>query len=118
MWTINGIRVFLQNEDGEKDNIVAKIQTIGSNTTIIHRFGSTSPVIGFKGLAVGNDTIQQLQNIVNSGGNVVISGDIVYSGVMTRFKYSREDKYILQTFDTSHPCDAPVYNIVIEMVEQ
>ena len=118
MWLLNGIRIFPQEEKGNKKPIFAEIDTVGSNTTIIHRFGSKSPHVTFAGLLVGDDTVSAIEQLINNGDNVVLSGTAVYSGFLSNFEYSRDTSSIYQTFDPTHNCTDPVYKFSLEIIDQ
>ena len=119
MWTINGIRIFVERFRPKKDAIYAELNNLGGNSSIIHHFGSKSTKYSMAGRIVGFDTVDSIQNIINSGLPVVVSGNagFVKTMYLGNFNYDWENT-IAQTFDPTHSCTDPVFKFTMELIEQ
>lgn len=119
MWTIDGIRIFVNSVKPKKDSIFAELSPIGDNDSIIHHFGSKSPHFSIGGKFVGLDTLSGLNNIVNSGTSVTLSGSngFIETVYIKSLDYTWEYT-IAQTFDTTHACSDPVFSFNMEIIGQ
>lgn len=118
MWTIGGIRVVVSKLPANKDSIYAELNPLGTDKSIIHHFGTKSRKLHLSGYFVGDDTLEGIERIIESGLAVPISGSNFYTtGYIRGFEHELLD-VVAQTFDPYHACDDNTYSFKLEVVEQ
>jgi len=119
MWTLNGIRIFVDGVKPKKELISAELNPIGNTESTVHVFGAKSRKYSITGRFVGLDTEEALVNVVNSGLPVLLSGNqgFVRNVLVQNFEYDWENT-IAQTFDPTHDCTDPVFKFSFEAIEQ
>lgn len=73
MWTYNGIRIFIQNDDSDGSQIIARLQPIDYKT-IYHTFGYESIIKKLKGYVVGGTDASGLLTLRTTGNAYTLSG--------------------------------------------
>lgn len=118
MWTLNGIRIFVQEHTGDGNQIIPRLQPL-SGQTVLQFFGYESDVHGINAYVVGNTDLASLKGLrktatayelVSPEGDL---GDFYVKKVAWKRVPNR-----CQTLRTDLPEDAPMYLVDIEIYPQ
>lgn len=121
-WTINDIPITVQDYNRTKDQIIARLNPVGSGT-IYHFFGWERPIIKLSAYVVGSDTVGFLEAMTETGDEYDLEFTVSSGGVDTttiipvsvKSMSAKRENTISQTFDTTHECTDPVYTIEMEL---
>lgn len=115
MWTLDTIRIFVQDFGGDKENIIAKLQPLNSGS-ILQKFGYGDLVVTITAIVVGATDMNALLAMAESGVSYTLdspygtSGDYFVKNV--KYKHIRS---ICQTLRPDLASDSPVYSADLEL---
>lgn len=117
MWTYNGIRIFLQEQAGNGEQIIARLQPL-SGTTVKQFFGYTEPIHKLNAIIVGDTDLSALKTCRTTGlaYDLVLDGDTIGSYSLKSISWNRI-RTISQTMRNDLDCTAPVYSVELELYE-
>lgn len=114
-WTLNSVRIFVQESNLETSQIIPRLQPL-SGGTVLQIFGYDSPVNSINAYVVGDTDRDALVALVTTGTTYTL---VSPEGSMGSF-YVRKVNYkripnICQTMRPDLASDAPVYIFDIEL---
>lgn len=116
-WTLDGIRIYVMEEDESAKQEIARLQPLTSGT-IHHVFGWDDPIIKINGKIVGLSNRNALEALRTTGTTVVFAGDIESRTVLVSSLAFKRNRAVWQTIDTTQDCTAPVWDVDIELYEE
>lgn len=114
-WTLNSIRIFVQESNAESGQIIPRLQPL-SGGTVLQIFGYDSRVNTINGIVVGDTDRDALMNLTTTGSAYTL---VSPEGSMGTY-YVRKVAYkripnICQTMRPDLASDAPVYIFDLEL---
>lgn len=115
MWTLNGIRIFVQEFPESTKQIIARLQPVNAGT--VHQtFGYEKKIINLSAIAVGETDKDALHSYTTTGlGYDLVTPWGTVSDVYVSTVSSSPRITISQTLRTDLDCDATVYDVSIEL---
>lgn len=118
-WTLNGIRIFTQKLSSGVSAIIAKLQPLAAGT-VYQSFGYETNKVKLVVLVVGDDDLNSIKSLTESGNYAYEL--IGPEGSMGEFYVSsvsaERERVISQTLRPDLDCEAPVYTVDIELLEE
>lgn len=113
-WSYNGIRVFVQQNTGNKKQIIARLQPLEGGT-ILQTFGWEDITVKLSGLVVGND-MNDLLALTETGTAYTLSGSTGDYGdyFLNSISYDQLNS-ICQTIRPDLPEDSLVFKVDLEL---
>lgn len=114
-WTLNSIRLFVQDDSEDKKQIIVRLQPV-SNTTVFHIFGYEKATRKLNAIIVGNTDKNALKALAETGSTYALvspegsEGSYYVNSVSTKRLRS-----ICQTLRPDLASDSPVYSVDIEL---
>jgi len=117
MWTLNGIRIFVQEMPDATKQTIARLQPVNGGT--VHQvFGYESRTFTLNAIAVGQTDADALRALAVSGSTYTL---VTPWGSLTDLYVAsvslKPTMAISQTIRTDLDCDATVYNVEIQIYE-
>lgn len=117
MWTFDGNRIYVTDEDVSSNQIIARLQPL-AGTTILHAFGYESEIYKFTCKVVGNTILDALKTLRTTGTAYTMSGTDGFSKSLYLHNLSyKRDNTIWQSIDPAQDCSTPVYTVTMELYE-
>lgn len=116
-WTLNGIRIYVQEYTDDVKQQIARLQPI-ENGTILHYFGYEEPIIKINGKVVGKTNADLLRDLTMSGSGIPFVTDLETVTVGVNSVSRKRDYTIAQTLDETQDCTAPVYTVALELYKE
>lgn len=115
MWTLNSIRIFVQENTGEAGQIIPRLQPL-SGPTVIQIFGYESEVKSINAFVVGDTDKDALMALRTTGSAYELMSPMGDLGdyVVSKVNY-KQIPNICQTLRPDLPEDAPMYIFDIEL---
>lgn len=115
-WTLNNIQIFTQDFDEGTKNIIARIQPL-SGGTVLHKFGYESTVYSINAVVVGSTDKDGLLGLAqtNTAYNLVTPYTTISGVYVSAVKAKQRLGIISQTIRNDLDCDAPVFDVSIEV---
>ena len=117
MWTMNGIRIFVQESKAETSQIIPRLQPLNGGT-VLQFFGYEDQVRSLDAIVVGDTDRDGLLDLVASGAGTsfTLVGPEGSDGnfFVKKIGYSRIPN-ICQTLRTDLAEDAPMYNFNLQL---
>ncbi len=114
-WTLNGTRIFVQDNVVEGSQIIPRLQPI-SGTTILQFFGWEGPVRNVSGLIVGDTDKDALMALYKTGNSYELMSPMGDLGDYFVKKVSpKQIPNVCQTLRPDLPEDSPMYNVDLEL---
>ena len=115
MWTLNGIRIFVQENRGEGGQILPRLQPL-EGQTIIQVFGYESKTKTINAIVVGDTDKDALMNLRKTGtAYELVSPRGSMGDFLVRKANYQEQRSLCQTMRPDLPEDAPVYLMDFEL---
>lgn len=116
-WTFNNIRIFVDKKTGGGKQIIPLLQPL-SGGTIVQFYGFETPQTQISGLIVGNDDLNALLALIQSGTGYTLNAPEGTLGAfyVQTIKYSRTNS-IYQTMRPDLACESPVYSIDLDLIQ-
>lgn len=116
MWTLNGIRIFVQKFPVQNANIMARLQPLEGGT-VLHKFGYESTVYSLGGIIVGTEDEAALRAMAKTHTTytLVTPYATIADVSVVSVKTNQQLGVLAQNMRTDLACDAPVYDIDIEL---
>ncbi len=117
-WYIDGIRLFVQEEQQDDKQIIARLNPVNDATTL-QIFGYDDPIIKINAFIVGTGDATLLRNMSKDGVRHSFSYpeigliDLLYVNSVS----TKRTKSIGQTLRPDLDCEAPVYILDLELYE-
>lgn len=118
MWTFDGNRIYVTDEEVSSNQIIARLQPL-AGTTILHAFGYEAEIFKFTCKVVGTSVLDALKYMRSTG--------LAYTMQETNESFSKNfylhnlsykrDKTIWQSIDPAQDCATPVYTVTLELYE-
>lgn len=115
MWTLGGVRIYVQKLPISRKPIIARLQPL--TTKSIHQyFGSESPIYKLSGIIVGDTDKNSLDAMSKAGIGAELIGPYGSMGTCLISNIQFNDTgAIWQSIRTDLPCNSPVYDIEAEL---
>jgi hypothetical protein len=118
LWSLNSIGLTVQKYTGEVKQIVAKLQPL-SGGTVFQFFGYETNIVKLTAKIVGESNKDNLKNLTTTGTSYsLVSPEGVVGDFFVSSVTEDRNMCISQTIDISQACDAPVYDVQIELYEE
>lgn len=117
MWSLNGIRIYVIDEDEASKQEIARLQPLTSGT-IHHVFGWDDPIIKVNAKVVGLTNVNAIKQLRATGTTVTLSGDVEDRTVFVNSISIKRDRSVIQTIDETQDCYTPVYTVDLELYEE
>jgi len=117
-WTLNGIKMYIQDYTGTNPNTIARIQPL-SGGTIIQHFGYESEVLKLSGIIVGTADRASLKGYAKTQSTyslVHADGTTVGNYRVKSFSW-KQISSVCQTMRPDLAKTAPVYQMELELYE-
>jgi len=114
-WTLNSVRIFVQESGEETSQIIARLQPL-SGGTVKQIFGYESPVHTISAIVVGDTDRNALMTLPTTGNNYTLVSPEGSMGtfLVKKATYKRIPN-ICQTLRPDLASDAPMYNFDFEL---
>lgn len=115
-WTLNSIQIFTQDFNEDTNNIIARIQPL-SGGTVLHKFGYESTTYNIDAIVVGNTDKNALLAMAqaNTAYDLVTPYTTISGVYLNSAKVSQRLGIISQTIREDLDCDAPVFDVALEL---
>jgi hypothetical protein len=117
-WTLNGIRIFVNESKEESGQIIPRLQPLGGGT-VNQIFGYESDIRNLNGIVVGDTDKNALKVLRTTGSTYALVGpEGAIGNFLVKQVTASRVQCICQTLrpDLGDP-DAPVYNVEIQLYE-
>lgn len=117
-WTLDGIRIFVEESKEEAGQIVPRLQPL-SGGTVLQTFGYESDVRTLGAIVIG-DTDKDALKALRLGGTAALVcpegalGSFTVKNVSVQRVHSINQTLLI---DGTHACDDPVYQVEIQLYE-
>lgn len=115
-WTINGIRIFVQEFNAEKGQIIARLQPLNGGT-VLHFFGYDSLITKLSGYVVGLTDGNAILGLTDTKTSYVLTSP--YSTTPPSYFVKsvslKLQRSVCQTLRPDLDSDAPVYLAELEL---
>ena len=117
MWTLSGVRVFVQEHQRSGTQIIPRIQPLAGGT--VHQwFGYESPILTMTCLIVGNDDKDALEAMYSDASAHTLSGPYgIYDNYYIHSQSIGLDTATCQTIRQDLPEDSPVFVVKMDLYE-
>ena len=117
MWTYNSQRIYVQGQEENASQIIARLQPLNT-TTVLQIFGDEAPLYKIDAIVVGESNKNAFKALLNDGVayNLVGDGFSTKSLYLAKFTAKRRN-IICQTIDQAQATDSPVYDVTLELME-
>jgi len=119
MWFLDSTRVFAQElpEDGRQQ--IARLQPL-EGPTVHQIFGYESPIFKLNAVVVGQDDIDAIRAMSRDATTHTLSGawDTIKTVYVAGFSFKPRRNVIWQSVRQDLDCDAPVFDVEIELFEE
>ena len=117
-WSIGGVRIYPQKSGENTSQILPRLQPL-SGGTIIQVFGYESLVRQISCLVVGDTNKNAIKAFSQDGGtsHVLLSPEGSLGSFIVKASNVSRTESTNQTIDTLQPCEAPVYQIDLDLYE-
>jgi hypothetical protein len=114
-WTLNSIRIYVQEFGGDKENIIAKLQPLNSGS-VLQKFGYGDLVVTLTATVVGTTDMNAILALAESALSYTLDSPFGTSGdyFVKNVKY-KHLKSACQTMRPDLAEDAPVYSADMEL---
>jgi len=116
-WEFGGVRVYAKENDGKREQVIARLQPIGAGT-ILHIWGYDDEIRTFSGLVATDADISTLEGFTQSGLSYTLSGaeGVVGDYFVSSLQYTRTPDTCIVLFDRPglDPV-TPVYDVSLEL---
>jgi hypothetical protein len=117
-WTLNGIRIYVQDEIQSGKQIIARLQPL-SGGTVKQIFGYDDDIFKITGKIVGNTVRDTLDGYKETGTAYALVGPegAIGNFYVSNISFKRDNTYY-QTIDLTggNTCTSPVYTVEIELM--
>jgi len=115
-WTLNSTQIFTQDFDEGVKNIIARIQPL-SGGTVLHSFGFESITYQINAIVVGNTDKNALIALskTNTAYSLVTPHGTITNVYVNSCKAKQRLGIISQTLRNDLACDAPVFDVSLEL---
>ena len=115
MWTLNSIRIFVQEHTGDGSQIIPRLQPLAGET-VLQFFGYESEVHGINAIVVGDTDLNSLKALRKSSTAYELQSPEGDRGdfYVKKVSYKRIPN-ICQTLRTDLAEDAPMYIVDLEL---
>ena len=117
-WSLNGIRIFVDNKSGQNKNTIARVQPL-SGGTVLQYFGYENEVTRITGKVVGTTDLDALKGYAQTHSTYQLLdyadtdlGDFSVSS----FQYTQLIS-VCQTIRGDLPSDSPVFQVELELYQ-
>lgn len=115
MWTLDGVRIFVQEINGEGSQIVPRLQPL-SGQTVMQFFGYESEVNTLRAIVVGATDIDSLMTMRKTSTlRELVSPEGSLGNFYIKKVLHKRQPSLCQTMRPDLPEDAPVYDVDIEL---
>lgn len=114
MWTINGIRIYVDEHDEGGKHIIARLNPF-DNGTILHYFGYDDPIVKISGTIIGTTDRDAIKNLVGNGSSYTLVSPEGSSTVIVNSYNFKRIPSIRQTVRDDLASDSPVYRFEMEL---
>jgi hypothetical protein len=115
MWTLNSIRIFVQENTSDASQIIPRLQPLNGGT-ILQFFGYEEQVRGINAIVVGNTDRAALMALYKTGNSYALVTPEGSGGSHFVHKISwKRIPNVCQTLRTDLPEDSPMYDFSIEL---
>lgn len=115
-WYIDTTRIFVQGNDEEVGQVIARLQPVASGT-VLQVFGHETPTVKLKGVIVGSGDKAALKGYGIDGATHTVSGPYGARDFYISSVRINQVMTIKQTVRTDLAEDAPFYNFDMELYE-
>jgi hypothetical protein len=113
-WTYDGIRIYPQDLEQTKKQIIARLQPLNAGT-VLQTFGWENSVFQINCKVVGDTNLDALVADLEDGTKHTLAGNDGFSeSVYLSSLNAKRDLFAWQTIDTSQDCTTPVYSVTLE----
>lgn len=118
-WTLGGQRIYAQKSDEETGQILPRLQPL-SGGTIVQVFGYDSLIRKMQVLVVGDTIKNAIRGFSQDGGtsHALVSPEGSLGNFVVKSVGVSRTESTYQTIDITQPCEAPVYELDIELYEE
>lgn len=116
-WTLNGLRIYIQDFTEETKQQIARLQPLDGGT-ILHYFGYEEPIVKITGKVVGQDNYEAVRDLTMSGSGLSFVTDLETITCGVNSVSGKRDSVIAQTLDTTQECTAPVFTVSLELYKE
>jgi hypothetical protein len=114
-WTLNSIRIFVQESNADGSQIIPRLQPL-SGPTILQIFGYESNVHSLNALVVGDADRDALMALRTTGSNyTLVSPEGSMGSFLVKKVVYKRIRNICQTLRPDLAEDAPMYNFDLEL---
>jgi hypothetical protein len=118
-WTYGGVRIYVQELDEQKKQIIARLQPL-SEGTVMQVFGYENPTFQVACKVVGQTNVDALLAFLETGSSYTLteSGSGSFSKSLTMASMSaKRDATYYQTIDPQQDCSTPVFSCNLELYD-
>ena len=115
-WYIDTTRIFVQGNDEEVGQVIARLQPVASGT-VLQVFGYEKPTVKLKGIIVGSGDKASLKGYGIDATTHTVSGPYGARDFYVSSVRINQIMAIKQTVRTDLAENAPVYNFEMELYE-
>jgi hypothetical protein len=116
-WTLNSIRIIVQDNPENNKQIIARLQPV-SGGTVLQVFGYEDNIVRINGIVVGTTDKDALLALSKTGNDYTLvtpysSSSFYVNSVSVKQRLGVISQTIL--IDATHDCDDPIFDIDIEL---
>lgn len=115
-WTLDGVRIFVNESKEEAGQIVPRLQPLGGGT-VLQTFGYESDIRTLSAIVVGDVDKDALKAMRQGGTSALVSPEGSLGSFTVKNVSVNRVHCIAQTIRVDLACDAPVYNVEIQLYE-
>jgi hypothetical protein len=116
-WTFNNIRIFPQDIPENIKNIMARLQPLNGGTVLQH-FGYESNIVNLRAVVVGKSNADSLLELAKTNSSYALVGPSPWNSAVYFYVSNVTIKPRIGCYQTLIPslgCDAPVYDVDMEL---
>ena len=116
MWTLGGVRIYVQNSRGNVSQIIARLQPVNGGTNL-QFFGYESLIRNLTALVVGDTNLASLVAMGQDSGTTyaLVSPEGSLGSFVVKSVAHNRTNSVCQTIDTTQDTDSPVYEVEMEL---
>ncbi len=117
-WYIDSVRLFVQEEQQDDKQIIARLNPVNDGTTL-QVFGYDDPIIKISAYIVGTGDATLVRNMAKDGvqHNLSYPEAFVIDLIYVNSVSTKRTKSVAQTLRSDLDCTAPVYIVDLELYE-
>jgi hypothetical protein len=113
-WTLDGVRIFVQDLPHDTKQTIARLQPL-SGGTVLQIFGYENPVYKLSGIIVGSGDLKSLEDMSIDGATHTLSGYFANEDYYVASFSAKPKKPGYQSMRPDLDCEAQVYDIDMDL---